>query len=89
MALAHVEAVLSYLVENSLDGTDEPFQIYLTCYRVLQAHDDARAPALLAEARQLLDRRAKLLPDEETRQAFLSDVPAHPAIMEALAGTIP
>jgi predicted ATPase/DNA-binding SARP family transcriptional activator len=79
-ALAKVEMVLPSIAENSLDGTDEPFQIYLTCYRVLQAHDDARAPALLAEARRLLDARAALLPDEKTRQAFLSNIPVHRAI---------
>jgi hypothetical protein len=80
-AMAKVEMVLPTIAENSLHGTDEPLQIYLTCYRVLQAHDDPRAPALLAEARRLLDARASLLPDEKTRQAFLSNIPAHRAIM--------
>jgi tetratricopeptide (TPR) repeat protein len=80
-ALVHVEKVLRYLAENSLDGTDEPFHIYLTCYRVLQARGDARTPALLAEAVQLLNTRASLLPDKKTRQGFLANVPAHQALM--------
>jgi hypothetical protein len=69
------------MAENRLEGADEPFQMYLSLYRVLQANDDPRAPALLAEARQLIEQRASLLPDEETRQTFLGNVPAHRAIM--------
>ncbi len=84
-ALAHIETVRPYIAKNSLDGADEHFRIYLTCYRVLQAHSDTRAPALLTEARRLLSSRAGLLPDEKTRQAFLNNVPAHQALQEEAA----
>jgi len=84
-ALAHVEKILAHTAESSLDGADELFQIYLTCYQVLQAHSDARAPALLTDACQLLNARANLLLDEETRQAFLFNVPAHQAPRDASA----
>lgn len=81
VALAKAEVVLAYMVENRLEGVDEPFQLYLSLYRVLQANHDSRAPALLAEARQLLEQRASLLPDVETRRTFLGNVPAHRVVM--------
>ena len=81
MALAKAETVLAYMSENQLEGADEPFQVYLSLYRVLQANNDPRAPALLAEAQQLIGERASLSPDEETRRTFLVNIPAHQAIM--------
>lgn len=79
-ALAKTETVLTYMAENSLEGADEPSQVYLSLYRVLHAHADPRAVPLLAEAQQLLAARANLLPDEESKQMFLLNVPAHRAI---------
>ena len=81
VALAKAETVLAYMEEHTLEGADEPFQIYLSLYRVLQANDDSRALVLLAEACQLIEQRASLLPDGETRRTFLVNIPAHQAIM--------
>lgn len=80
-ALAKANTVLAYMDEYRLEGADEPFQIYLNLYHVLQANNDSRAPALLAKARQLIEERASLLPDEKTRQTFLFNVPSHRVIM--------
>jgi hypothetical protein len=49
-AQAHVEEILTALEAHTLDGTDEPLRVYLTCVQVLAAHDDPRAPAALEAA---------------------------------------
>ena len=46
-AMVHVHEILEHLKAHTLDGTYEPFRIYLTCYRVLGAAGDARANDLL------------------------------------------
>ncbi|MGD8397660.1 MAG: tetratricopeptide repeat protein, partial [Anaerolineae bacterium] len=47
-ARRQVEEILAHLEQGSLDGADEPLQVYLTCYRVLRDVDDGRAGALLS-----------------------------------------
>jgi predicted ATPase len=80
-ALAQTETVLNYLDTQPLYGGDEPFQVYVTCYQILHAHDDPRAAQILAEARQQIESRLALLPDEQTRHAFLTNIPAHRTLM--------
>jgi hypothetical protein len=76
-ALNYGEEILAYLETGSLAGTDAPFWIYLTCYRVLQAHQDSRAPVILQMAHRLLQARAATIGDERLRRSFLENVPAH------------
>jgi adenylate cyclase len=82
-AQAHVDEILSYLEDRTLEGTEEPFRIYLTCYRVLHANDDPRAEEILAEAHALLQEQATQISDEAMRRTFLENVPAHRAIVQA------
>jgi tetratricopeptide (TPR) repeat protein len=77
LALDHVEEILAHLQDHSLDGTYEPFRIYLTCVRVLQAHDDPRATEVRRTAYTLLQERAAGIEDERLRRSFLENVPAH------------
>lgn len=72
-----VEETLAFLDENTLDGTEEPFRVYLTCYRALEELDDPRAGDLLATAYRQLQERAGQISDEATRRAFLENVEAH------------
>lgn len=76
-ALAYVEEILRHLETGSVDGTDEPLRIYLTCCRVLKAHNDLRAEEVLEEAHNLLQERAAKIGDEELRRSFLENVAAH------------
>lgn len=76
-AQAHVEEILNHLENNTLGGTDDPFRIYLTCYRVLHANQDPRAQTVLHTAYHLLQERAARITDEELRRSFLENVPAH------------
>jgi ribosomal protein S20 len=82
-ALIKVEEILIYLeteapkVGHPLDGTKEPFNIYLTCYQVLNAIQDPRAPKILSEAYTLLKTRADKISDEQLRHSFLNNVAAN------------
>jgi hypothetical protein len=81
-ALAHVEEILSYMeTHHTLEGTREPLWVYLTCYRILRASGDARAPAVLNDAYCLLQESAANIPEGELRRSFLENVAAHRAIV--------
>ena len=82
-ALTHVEEILGHLETHSLNGTDEPFRVYLTCYRVLQANADPRAREVLRTAYSLLQERAAKITDEALRRSFLENVAVHRAIVAA------
>jgi len=84
-AQAHVEEILSYLETGTLDGTREPFLVYLTCYRVLQANGDSRANEVLQEAHGLLQERAAKISDEGERRSFLKNVAAHRELVSEYA----
>jgi adenylate cyclase len=79
------ERILSYLESGNLDGIDDPFWIYLTCYRVLQTSDDGRAAEVLETAYHLLQERAAKIEKEELRRSFLENVAAHREIMAEFA----
>ncbi len=80
-ALAYVEEILGHLDTGSVDGTDEPLRIYLTCYQVLRTNDDPRAEKVLDTAHRLLQGRAAKIDDEELRRSFLVNVAAHREIV--------
>ncbi len=82
-ALAHVEEIVSHLESGTLDGAEEPLLAYLTCYRVLLAHQDPRGGDILSTAYRLLQERAAKIGDEERRRSFLEQVSAHREIVEA------
>jgi tetratricopeptide (TPR) repeat protein len=80
-AQAHVEEILSYLESQGLDDTEEPFRVYLTCYRILDANQDPRVQETLSTAHNLLQEQASKIEDEEMRRLFLENVPAHQEIV--------
>ena len=82
-AQAYVDEILGYLEHNTLDGTYEPFRVYMTCYRVLEAGQDPRARDVLVTAHDLLQERAAKIDDEEMRRSFLENVTAHREIIAA------
>ena len=63
----------------------EPFQVYLTCYRILQANHDHRAPQILATAHQLLQERVAKISAEELRRSFLEKLVSHQEIVSEFA----
>jgi predicted ATPase len=86
-AQAHVEEILAYLETGTLGGTNEPFRVYLTCYRVLRANQAPRAQAVLNTAYNLLQERAAKISDEELRRSFLENVAAHRQIVSEFANS--
>ncbi len=82
-ASRHAADLLHHLERGSVDGTDEPFRIYLTCYEILQAQHDPQAVALLEQAYHLLREQAERLDDAAAQQAFLEQVPTHRALVAA------
>jgi tetratricopeptide (TPR) repeat protein len=81
-ALAPVETILSYLTDNNQgEGLSDPFGIYLTCYQVLQANNDLRAPEILQTAYDQLQKRAAQIGDPEMRYSFLENVETHQHIV--------
>ncbi len=85
MALATIEQILPHLNAEALAGVVESIGIYLTCYRVLSANQDARAAAILNAGAQLLQERAARISDAESRQSYLENVVAHRALLAAAA----
>jgi hypothetical protein len=86
-AQTYVEEILGFLEDDTLDGTDEPFRVYLTCYRVLRANQDPRAQVLLATAHNLLQGQAAQIEDEGMRRSFLENVLTHREIVREFAST--
>ncbi|MCA9976618.1 MAG: hypothetical protein KC413_12740, partial [Anaerolineales bacterium] len=90
MALAQTQllALLPALMTHQLDGLGDPFGLYWRCYGLLVAYQDPRAPQILALAYQLLQEQADKIPDADSRQSFLQNVPEHRELVRAMAKLI-
>jgi tetratricopeptide (TPR) repeat protein len=96
-ARSAVEEILDYLEARSsstgsgygLAGIDSPGEVYMTCYRVLQAGYDHRHKAVLHAGKYVLQERAAKISDEEQRRSFWENVPAHRGIIEAVEQALP
>ncbi len=82
-AQACVDEILKHLETNTLAGADDPFLVYLTCYHILRANQDPRAPEILNTAYALLQQRAARFGDEAARRMFLDNVPSHRELVAA------
>jgi predicted ATPase/DNA-binding SARP family transcriptional activator len=82
-AQAQVEQILDHLQTGDLRGAEEPFRVYLTCYRVLCATGDPRAQAVLDTAHRLLQEWAARISDAAMSHSFLENVAAHREIVQA------
>jgi adenylate cyclase len=84
-AQTYAEQILGFLQDNTLDGTAEPFRVYLTCYHVLHANQDPRAQVLLTTAHSLLQDKAAKIEDKVMQRSFLENVAAHREIVREFA----
>ncbi|MFN8460034.1 MAG: tetratricopeptide repeat protein, partial [Anaerolineae bacterium] len=82
-SLAYIEQILNHLESHTLEGAEHPFQVYLTCYQVLLANQDARTTSFLTLAYRLLQEQAIKISDEAQRRSFLEQVTAHRELVEA------
>jgi hypothetical protein len=81
-ALSLVEEVIDCLANHPLEGVDEPIQIYLTCYHVLQGCGDGGAVDVLGQAHGLLIANAEKVSYPAMRATFLERVPAHRELIQ-------
>jgi tetratricopeptide (TPR) repeat protein len=83
-ALQSLQELLRHLAEGgSLDGTEIPQLIRLTCYQALHRAEDPRAADMLAAAYGGLQTRAAAITDASLRQSFLHEIPEHREIATA------
>lgn len=82
-AVRLVDEILTYLEGNTLDGDDDPFRVWLTCYQVLSANQDQRGLAILARAYNGLQERASRIGDPELQLSFLENVITHQELVAA------
>ncbi len=78
------EVIAHFDAGGSVDGTEDPLLIYLTCHDVLRAAGESRAHEFLHRAHEQLMSRADLLGEAE-RATFLANVPSHRSIVAAWA----
>jgi tetratricopeptide (TPR) repeat protein len=81
-AMALVEEMLPDVERVMQSDLDEPLHVPWTCYRVLRAAQDPRAPLVLEKAYHLLQTAADRLQDEAMRQSYLENVPWHREIVQ-------
>lgn len=83
-AQVETESLLAYLENGgSLEGTEEPLRVYLTCYLSLKKANDQRSSSLLHSAAQLLDSQVSRLRDDVSRRQFVENVSWRTAIQQA------
>jgi tetratricopeptide (TPR) repeat protein len=82
------EVIAHFDGNGSVDGTEDPLWIHLTCHQVLAAAGSPRAGDFLECAWRLLRERAAPL-DAAERATFLGNVPSHRAIVAAWAQSRP
>jgi class 3 adenylate cyclase len=85
-ALAEVEAVLSHVAcGGTLDCTEEPRRIELTCHQALARADDPRAAEWLSRAHTALMAQADAIGQHavgaDSKQGFLHNIPHHREIV--------
>jgi len=75
-AQTQVARIHEYLdAGNTLDGTEAPLRILLTCYQVFYACQDPRAQEILVAAHNQLQEQVAKLTNETARRSFLENVP--------------
>jgi hypothetical protein len=82
-ACEHVREILDIEGSRGLDGTNEPFRIYLTCYQVLAACQDPRAEEVLTAAYGRWQEQRARIPDAGLQRSFQENVAANREIVAA------
>jgi predicted ATPase/DNA-binding SARP family transcriptional activator/predicted negative regulator of RcsB-dependent stress response len=78
-----LETILAFLAQTAGEGLEEPLRVYLTCYLGLHALWDPRAETVLAQAYELLQKRAEQIDDPVLRRSFLENVAVHRTLCSA------
>ena len=76
-AVELVEGIVDQLEPENVLGCLQPGDVYRTCRRVLLAGEDPRATTVLRAAGVFLDEIASRIDEDDLREGFLRNVPAH------------
>jgi len=87
-ALEHVREIMAWIETNGSEGIEYPLQVYMTCYRILDATGGnvpatRRCHAILSKAHTALLEQASEIGDPTLRHKFLENVKANREIMAA------
>lgn len=77
LAQEYIEHIMEQLTRCQLEGTDEALTVYLACYQVLDALQDARSLNYLHMAHKQLLARASTIGSEERQRLFWSKTRSH------------
>lgn len=80
-ALGRVDEILAALEKRSIDGLQEPGQVYLICHEVLRESDSARAASVARQAQALLRDRQSRIINQANRTAYIEQIAPHRALM--------
>ncbi|MCB9133841.1 MAG: tetratricopeptide repeat protein [Anaerolineales bacterium] len=81
-AMHYLHEITPLLMQNpTLDGSEEPFRVYLTCYHVLTETQAPAAHSLLERAHTLLTSRAARILDPDMHRKFLENNPWHREVL--------
>ena len=85
-AMQVLKDILDYVEgDGSLDEVENPRQVELTCFQVLDRANDPRAVAWLARSHEALQAQAATISEGALRQGFLQNIPHHREIVAAWA----
>jgi tetratricopeptide (TPR) repeat protein len=75
-ALSYINPIIMYLDQGgTLEGTEEPIRVYLTCYQVLHELDDPRAGLILESGYNLLQTRGGGIKNKVMRNSYYENIP--------------
>jgi tetratricopeptide (TPR) repeat protein len=83
-AMQEAETILAHLASgDTLDGSEEPLRIYLSCYQALEQNGDSRASEILRLAANQLENQMACIGDEDARRRYVDNVPWRRAVWDA------
>jgi predicted ATPase/class 3 adenylate cyclase len=80
-AIDQVALILESFDQHPPDGFEDPVSLYWDCYSLLNSLGDPRSEEMLTRARAYLEAQAARIPDPESRQSFLDNVPVNRKIL--------
>lgn len=85
MSTTLLDEVLTFLPQAEIGDFNDPFDLYLVCYELLQSQDTAQANQILRRAHQLLQEQAAKISDDVLKQSYLQNVPSHQKILQLIS----
>jgi hypothetical protein len=78
----HVQTLVDLITAHGVEGLEEPFRVYYTCYEGLRKLGDPRCATILQTAFAQLQTRAAQIDDDELHHSFLHNVTVNRALCQ-------